>query len=278
MATKEKTQAAPAKAAAKTAGTAVAVKKPGGNVVSIQAALAAQVAANANRTAPPTGSKIRCTQGKQFVLPNGQKTAGPITACILDFGTTHDYYAGVYDAKNPESPICFAIGTDPKNMTPHPTSPELQCDNCQSCPMNQFKSAANGKGKACKNGRNLALLPATDDGQDVDHEADIWTMDVSPTALKAFDSFVGDLARQFGMPPVSFLVDIAFNPEFDYPQLTFSNPRPIVSVGEAMARQAEAAEMLAVPPDVSGYAAKQAAKAAAPVGRAPARSRALPAR
>ena len=266
------------KATAKTASTAVALKKPSsGNIISIKEALAAQVAANAAKTAPPTGSKIRCTQDKFFMLPNGQKTAGPIVACILDFGTTHDFYAGQYDSKNPESPICFAIGSDPRNMVPHATSPEPQFDNCQACPNNQFKSAANGKGKACKNGRNLALLPADNSGQDVDHTAEIWTLDVSPTAIKAFDAYVGDLARQFGSPPVAFLTEIGFNPDVTFPQLMFSNPQPINSVGEAMARQAEAAEMLAVPPDVSGYAAKQAAKPA-PVPRAPARSRALPAR
>lgn len=272
MATKEKPQAA------KSTGTAVALKKPaGGNVVSIKEALAAQVAANAGKTAPPTGSKIRCTQDKFFMLPNGQKTAGPIVACILDFGTTHDFYASQYDSKNPESPICFAIGSDPRNMVPHATAPEPQHDNCQSCPMNQFKSAANGKGKACKNGRNLALLPADNSGQDVDHEAEIWTLDVSPTAIKAFDAYVGDLARQFGSPPVAFLTEISFNPDVTFPQLMFSNPQPIGSIGEAMARQAEAAEMLTVAPDVSGYAAKQAAKPA-PAARAPARGRALPAR
>lgn len=261
------------------AGTAVAVKK-NYNVISIKEQLAAQVAANAGKTAPPTGSKIRCTQDKFFILPNGQKTAGPLTACILDFGTTHDFYEKAYDSKNPESPICFAIGADPKNMFPHDTSPEKQSDNCQTCPQNQFKSAANGKGKACKNGRNLALLPADNTGKDVDHEADIWTLDVSPTALKAFDAYVGDLARQFGSPPVAFLTEIGFNPDVTYPQLMFGNPTPIASIGEALARQKEAAELLATPPDVSGYAAKKAAESAAPAARArvPARGKALPAR
>lgn len=246
---------APLKVTPAKATTAVAIK-PAMNVVSIKAALAAQVAANSGKTAAPTGTKIRCTQDKQFLLPDGTKTAGPIDVVILDFCTAHDFYEGAYDPKNIAAPICFAIGQDPKNMAPSANSPVPQSTNCQICPMNQFGS--DGTGKACKNSRSLALLPASNDGLDVDHEADIWTIDVSPTALKGFDGYVQSLARSFGSPPVGFLTEISFDPSVTYARLVFGNPRPIASLGEAMGRQEEAKELLTIEPDVSGYAAKQA--------------------
>jgi|GEM_PF-968400 len=274
MATKTPTPKTSAnlKATPAKASTSVSLKpKVPYNVVSIKEQLAAQVAANANRTAPPTGSKIRCTQDKQFIMPDGTKTAGPIDVIVLAFCTTHDFYEGAFDRNNIQPPICFAIGPDPKAMVPSSHSPVVQSDNCQSCPQNQFGSAANGKAKACKNGRSLALLPASHDGADVDHEADIWTLDVSSTALKGWDGYVQSLARSFGQPPVAFITEVSFNDAVTYPSLVFGNPRPITSLGEAMARQAEAEEMLAVEPDVSGYAVKKAAQAAAPT-RAPART------
>jgi hypothetical protein len=148
---------------------------------------------------------------------------------------------------------CFAIGTNPRDMTPSANAPARQADDCQACPMNQFGSA--GEGKACKNGRRLALLPENDDGGDVDFEHDIWLMDVSPTALKGFDGYVQAVARTFSQPPVGMLTEISFDPSVTYAKLMFSNPRPIASLGEAFARQAEAQEMLNAEPDVSGYEA-----------------------
>lgn len=232
------------------ASTALAVKK-NYNVADIQAQLKAQAAAMGDRTAPPGGNKIKVTQSKEFVLPNGQKTAGPIVACVVDFCTVHNFYEGKYDPKNIQPPVCYAIGSNPKDMTPSAKGIKIQAKTCQECPMNQFGSE--GDGKACKNGRRLALLPANDAGNDVDHEADMWVLDVSPTALKKWDAYVQTLARTFQLPPVGFLTTISFDPGVDYPQLMFTEPTPITSLGEAMARQDEAKEILATEPDLSGY-------------------------
>ena len=248
MATKK---TAPLTNTAGKASTSVAVRKPSaGNIVSIQEELKQQAAGIGSRIAPATGNKIRVSQSKEFVLPDGTKTRDPLELVIVDFVTTHSFYETEFDKNNIVPPGCFAIGTDPKAMIPSKNSPNQQSDACQGCPMNEFQSAANGKGKACSNNRLLAVLPP-----DADEDTPIWLLSVSATALKAFDSYVQGVVRVFGMPPISVVTTVAFNDAVDYPQLTFSNPQPNAQLEVAYARQAEARDLLMVEPDVSGYQA-----------------------
>ena len=245
MATKK---AAPLNAAPTTAKTSVSVRKPSaGSVVSIQDALKAQAAGMNERVAPPAGAGIRITQDKHFLLPDGTKTQGPLELVIVDFVSRNNFYEGSFDPKNIVPPGCFAIGTNPKDMTPSANSPNKQSADCQSCPMNQFGS--DGEGKACKNGRVLAVLPP-----DADENTPLWTLNVSPTALRNFDGHVQSVVRAFGMPPVAVVTTVGFDDTVTYAKLTFSNPVANENVAVGYARQQEARELLMVEPDVSGYA------------------------
>jgi len=249
MATKPAAKSAALKKTPTVASTAVAVKKPvAGNVASIQEALRAQVAGLGGRIAPATGNAIRLTQDKKISLPDGTKTEGPLELVVVDFVTTHNFYAGRFDKDNIVPPDCFAIGVDPKNMVPSPNAPNPQAKDCQSCPMNAWGS--DGKGKACKNGRKLAVLPPA-----ADDTTDIWTLGVSPTALKNFDGYVASVARTFGMPPVGVVTTVELSGAVDYPQLQFGNPQPNENVAVAFARQGEARELLMIEPDVSSWQA-----------------------
>lgn len=254
--------------AKKTTSTALA-KKPSANLVDIKAQLAAQVAALAERTAPATGSAVRITQDKKFKFPDGTESPGPFSAVIVDFITTRKYYPGAFDPNNITPPACFAISTTPKGMAPSLNSPEKQADSCDTCPNNQWGSA--GAGKACKEGRKLALLPPATEGEDI-AQTPLWTMEVSPTAIKAFDGFVSSTAKLFGVPPVGVVADIGFDPNVSYASVRVSNPEPNEALGEHVARQSEAQDILKVEPDVSGYG--QEAPAPAQRGRAPAAKRA----
>jgi hypothetical protein len=248
MATKAPAKTAALKKTPTAASTAVAVKKPAGNIVSIQEALKAQVAGLAGRIAPATGNTIRVSQDKKISLPDGTKVEGALNLVVVDFVTTHSFYAGRFDKDNIVPPDCFAIGTDPKNMVPSPNSPNPQAKDCQSCPMNQFGS--DGKGKACKNGRRLAVLPP-----DANENTDMWTLNVSPTALKNFDGYVASVARTFGVPPVGVVTTVELNEAVDFPQFQFSNATPNENLEVAYNRQGEARDLLMVEPDVSNYQA-----------------------
>lgn len=229
------------------ASTAVAVKKTtGANLVSIKEAMAAQVAALSSRVAPASGNAIRVTQDKQFLLPDGTKTPGPLELVVVDFTSKNSFYEGAFDPKAISPPACFSIGQNPLKMTPSNNAPVAQSTDCQSCPMNQFGSA--GTGKACKNSRILAVLPP-----DADADTPMWTLATSPTANKGFDGFVSSVARVFQTPPVGVVVSVSFDPNETYAKLVFTNPQPNPNLAEHFARQGEATAMLAVEPDVSQY-------------------------
>jgi hypothetical protein len=259
MATAKKT---PAAAAPAKTGTAVAVKaKTSTSVVNIQEMLKAQAAAMAGRTAPATGNAIRITQDKKFLLPDGTKHDGPLDLVIVDFVSRNEFYEGAFDPNNISPPVCFAIGNDPKALVPSGNSPANQSPNgCNECPMNVFGSAGNGK--ACKNGRMLAVLPP-----DADADTPMWTLKVSPTALKGFDGYVNSVVRSFGAPPVAVVTSVSLDPNSTYASLRFGDPQPNENVGVHFGRQAEAAEMLNAEPDLTQRAAAPKAPARAPARR-----------
>lgn len=238
--------------------TAVA-KKTSGNVVSIMDTLKAQAALMGSRVQAPTGASIRVTQDKQFLLPDGTKTPGPLELVIVDFTSKNMFYEGAFDPKNISPPACFALGNDIATMAPSKNSPVPQSSSCATCPMNQFGSA--GDGKACKNCRVLAVLPP-----DATEDTPLWLLSTSPTANKGFDGYVGQVARLFEMPPVGVVTTVSFDPSVTYAKLQFGTPVPNGNVGIHFARQEEAKAMLGVEPDVSGFDKK-----APPKGRATAR-------
>jgi hypothetical protein len=235
---------APQKTSAK---TAVAVRKPSaGNIVSIQDALKAQVVDLANRVAPATGVKIRATQDKKFILPDGTTTPGPLKLVIVDFAAVNTFYEGPFNKDDVAPPACYAVGSDPRKMAPAANAPNKQASDCQSCPMNEWGS--NGAGKACANGRLMAVLPP-----DADEDTPLWLLQASATAVKGFDGYVQGVARTFQSMPISVITEVAFDESVTYAKMLFSNPEPNPNVGEHFARQAEARELLFAERDVSGY-------------------------
>ena len=237
-------------------GTAVAVKKASSTAVAnIQDMLRKQTEANASRIEPGGGKSIRIGQDKSFTLPDGTKTREALDLVVVDFVSRNEYYEGAYNKDEITPPTCFAIHPDPKQLVPSPNSPQKQADACAECPMNQFGSSPTGSGKACKNTRLLAVLPP-----DADDETEIWTLKVSPTALKNFDSFVAGVNRAFQLPPVGVIVTVGFSDAKDYPSLEFTNPQPNNNVAVHLTRQEEAREMLMREPDVSTYGAEKPVK------------------
>lgn len=236
------------KMSATKASTAVALKKSAGNIVSIQEALRNQVAEIGSRIAPATGVKIRATQDKKFVLPDGTTTPGPLELVIVDFAVVHNFYEEGFDKDNIQPAGCFAVGTDPRKMFPSANAPNKQAADCQTCPMNQWGS--NGKGKACGNARLLAVLPP-----DADADTPIWLLQPSATAIKGFDGYVSNVARSFQSMPISVVTTVSFDDNETYAKMVFSDPKPNPGLGDHFGRQAEARELLFAERDVSGYVA-----------------------
>lgn len=235
-------------------------KAPGTALVNIHEELKKEAAAIASRIAAPGGDKISVTQDKFFKLPTGQRSQDPLRMVIVDFVSNNRFYdVEKFDESNPIPPACFAIGVEPKGMVPSPRSPVMQVEkgeSCDTCVLNEFGSS--GKGKACKNGRLLALLPDNDDP-----DAPIWLLQVSATAIKAFDAYVATIKTQFDMPPISVSTEIYLDPGLKYGSLRFGNPQPNANLRVHYDRKAAARTRLLVEPDVSQYKPPAPAKGSA---------------
>lgn len=230
-------------------------------IVNYDEILAQRAAALAKKIAPPSGDKIRVTQAKKFVFPDGNESPGPFQAIILDFVSANEYYSNPYVRGEVVPPDCFAINEEPGLLAPSKNAPKPQSENCAACHWNQYGTARVGKGKACKNTRLLAMLPP-----DFEASSPIWLMSVSPTGIQAWDRYVSAIFAQFGAPPVKVITTIAFDPKVDYPSVRFGNPEPLEDdiLHRAIGRLEEARNRLLVEPDYSNFQKKEEAQPAAP--------------
>lgn len=102
------------------------------------------------------------------VLPGAQAAV-----IVLDSYAENTFYGTRYDPDSPQPPICYAFARDGEALMPHIVGmqkdmsyfmPQHMKDGqvlgCDGCPMNQWGSAAQGKGKACQNRRRLVVIPA----------------------------------------------------------------------------------------------------------------------
>ena len=231
------------------------------------AAMNTDVAAFQDRLGAPAGSRIAITQDRKFRDPLGTKH-DTVSGIIVDFIAKKAWYVNEYDKDNIVPPNCFTLGFEPHDsMEPSPNSPERQNDGCKLCPKNQFKTARNGKGKACKDAYIVALLPP-------DFEADtpLMTLEISATGLRPFEKYVRDLARDYGRAPYCFSTEFSMDEAVDYSSVRTGNPQELngAQVAMVLARREEAAKMLAVEPNVSEFDEKVRAPAlAAPKRAAP---------
>jgi hypothetical protein len=246
MATKAAT-----KPAAKSTSTAIAKAKI--NLpANIEAEMQAEIAALQKRISAPSGDRITVTQGKTIKLANGLEV-DEVECVIVEFVAANYYYDKQFDRSNIVPPKCFAIGMEPAGLIPSGNSPDKQCEACTGCWANQFKSAANGRGKACSNTRLLALLPL-----DADQDTPIQILKVSSTATRYFDSHVANVASKYGKPVRGVTTKITLSDE-EYPSLRFeviealSVKDPLLAV--AYANKESSLQRLLTEPDVSASTA-----------------------
>ena len=231
---------------------------------------------------PSGGSKIS-TKGGKLSYGGQQIPNNELDVIVLEFAAKNTYYAGAYDPDNVNPPDCFAIelakGRDfADKLAPHKNVAEPVHDKCLGCHYNEFKSGDNGKGKACKNRRDLAVIPATVlDEPDVAKaiaDAEIAVFSVSPSNLKVWAGYIAGIARaQLPLWGVTTRISLpsVFEQSFQIVDGGDLKPKLTEAVWNAMeAKRAEARELLLVPYKPLTEEQKEAAKA--PKGRAAAPS------
>jgi hypothetical protein len=170
----------------------------------------AEAAASMERGAPM--GRNFSFKGGQMVFDGAPVKDNEVVVIIAGAVIEKAFYEGDYDADNPEAPVCFAFDTDPDNLAPIPEDvADLQNDVCATCQWNQFGSADRGKGKACKDVRRLALLPAGTINRDGSIElvesakelekAEFGFAKLPPTSLTPYAAFVRQVANTMKRPP-----------------------------------------------------------------------------
>ena len=221
--------------------------------VNFQEQLAREASEIAKRISAPTGDRIRFNSNRSLFTPDGSE-GEMLEVVVIDFVSANLFYDGPFDRDSPQPPSCFAMGNEPSMLVPSKNSPVTQSTSCAACPNNQFGSAPNGKGKACKNTRLIAVIPVTA-LDDPSVEAPIWIMSVPPTSLKAFDSYVHTLSAKHKTIPLGVVTEITLDQSVTFAAPRFNVVRPLTGdeIGVFMPRREEAAQRLATEPDVSQY-------------------------
>lgn len=190
-------------------------------------ALLAGMAKATTATERPASSTIGTQAG--VLTYNGDAVPGNVLECII-IASTHAnlYYEGKFDRNNPSNPVCYAYSEDGENMAPHPTSSKPQAESCDACPHNKWHSdPEGGKGKACKNSRCLALIPAGTTPDEVPR-AEVATLALPVMSVKAWGSYVHEVAALFNRPPLGVVTAIGTKPDPKSQfRITFTNKGPV---------------------------------------------------
>ena len=104
--------------------------------------------------------RITISKGKfRRIVDGGVMGAnpGPLHVIVVNAlpKVSRDFYATSYDpSATPTLPDCWSDLGD----VPSPTAPNVQNDSCAACPQNIDGSGPNGKGRACRFHRRLAVM------------------------------------------------------------------------------------------------------------------------
>lgn len=110
-----------------------------------------------------TGLKTIGTRGGIMKIDDEAVEGNAIRCVVLASLHENQWYSGPFDSNATQVPACYAFGDTTRDvpdedMHPHAQSLDKQNDNCNDCAFNKMGSAEQGRGKACKNVRRLALV------------------------------------------------------------------------------------------------------------------------
>jgi len=226
-------------------------EKPGTEVVSaeaIEAALKNELTEFNDRVGAAPSNKISL-KGKVFTTPDG-KSDTELSIIVLDWRHVLANYPGAYSPNNPQDPDCFAVGIhkpESGQLLPHDTIEKPWGENCRDCPKNQWKSAAQGNGKACKNQARIIAV-----GANPSTDSQPATLFVSPTGLKNWNAYLTELATVHGLNVLQVVTTVTFDPNETYPKLQFKMSDKHAALQTVWALKARYQEMIDRPIELRG--------------------------
>lgn len=226
----------------------------------VQKMLARYATDDAARGAVGGGGNSISLRGGKF-SHQGATLGREIEVIILSFSHVKTYYGQAFDAENMTAPGCMAVSETGKDMVPVEDAPNKQAEACGSCPLNKFNTAEKGKGKACKDGRRLAVISTEVDDLS---EAEIALITVPPSSLKNFAGYERTLHNKLKVPSLGVITKISMDEDAEWPTLDFEVVKQITDKKMlAMLikrREDETNELLMGTPDFSNYVPPAAGK------------------
>jgi len=181
----------------------------------------------------------------------GNPVAGnKLHVVVVDSVIENCYYPEQYDRDSPVSPSCYAFGNDAKKMAPHPDAPQPQAQSCAECEWNKFGSDVNGKGKACKNIRRLALLPAEPVSPETLAKADFAIAKLPVMSVKNWAQYVRLVSTLRKRPPMGVVTTISTIPDAKSQfRVTLEHKSDLTQdlIGAVLSRRNEAKDLLVRP-------------------------------
>jgi hypothetical protein len=175
-----------------------------------------------------------------------QPVAGNEIICIvLSAVAAQEWYKERYNPDVKAIPACYAFGEGkPDALIPNEHSKEKQAEACITCEKYEWGSDPNGgRGKACKERRRLALIPANGTSEMI-------TCSIPPTSLKNWANFVLEVAATTGRPVYGVISKIKVIPSAKNQfEVKFEVVEPVADhvLGQIMAKRGPALEHLLLP-------------------------------
>jgi len=205
----------------------VARRKTSKSVVAWDEELAKQAEVAAGLEASSGGGEFFSTAGGVLSWQDAPLSNNEMAVIILGSVFENVYYDKPYDPDVPQAPTCFAFAEEEANLTPDDVVVKAgqaqSTDGCKTCEHNQWGSADRGRGKACRNTRRLAMIPAgtfaRDGGfeifENVDHymNTPAGFMKLPVTSVKGYANFVKQVAGALKRPPFGIISRVAVVPD-----------------------------------------------------------------
>lgn len=223
--------------------------------------LAKQAEIAAGMEASAGGGQFFSTRGGQLSWQDAPLPGNEMAVVILDHIFETVYYEGRYDSDAPQSPTAFAFGRVQDELRWHENSdPEFAGELCSESEVCEWGSADTGRGKAARETRRLAMIPAGQFNRngdfelfdDPDHYATttVGFMKLPVTSVKGFANFVKQVAGALKRPPFGIIARVAVVPDAKTQfKVTFEviSKVPDELMGAIMTRREEVVEIIDFP-------------------------------
>lgn len=181
-----------------------------------QAELEAEAEKGAAQEQAPAGRAIKIKNHK-LMIDDNPVPDNELSVVVLEAVQENQYFGSAYDPENPGPPVCYSFreqGDAEEDMKPHEKVESPEHSDCATCPHNVFGSADTGKGKACKNIRKLAVIPAdaADSAEDIS-TAEPRILKVPVTSVRGWAGYVRGKLSELKRPPLAVVTNISLVPD-----------------------------------------------------------------